>query len=169
MDGVVYKTSTVVYGTAITPEAAPTKEGHTFSGRSEIPATMPAHDVTVTGSFIANGYTLTYMVDGEIYKTYTINYGIKVTPEPAPTKEGYTFSGWSGIPTTMPAENVTVTGTFTINQYKLTYILEGKEYKSYKLDYNTAIVPESVPVKKGMTFSGWGDVSETMPARNVTL
>ena len=169
VDGEEYKTSTVVYGSEITPEAEPTKEGYTFSGWSEIPENMPAGDVVVTGSFIPNSYTLSYIVDGEEYKTASVTYGTAITPEAEPIKEGYTFSGWSEIPNTMPAEDVTVTGSFTINQYLLTYILEGEEYKSYEIDFNTALTPEPVPTKKGMTFSGWGDVPETMPAHNVTL
>ena len=43
-------------GETITPVLAPTKEGFTFSGWSEIPETMPDHDVTITGTFIANTY-----------------------------------------------------------------------------------------------------------------
>ena len=58
-------------------------------------------------------YILTYMVDDEVYKTYEMDYGTAITPEPEPTKEGYIFSGWSQIPATMPAYDVTVTGTFT--------------------------------------------------------
>lgn len=58
-------------------------------------------------------FKLTYMVDGEEYKSYMVDYGATITPEPAPTKEGYTFSGWSNIPATMPDHDVTVTGTFT--------------------------------------------------------
>ena len=169
VDGKVYMTLTIIYGTVITPEAEPVKEGYTFSGWSEIPETMPASDVVVTGSFSINSYILAYLVDGKEYLTLTLDYGTAITPEDEPTREGYTFSGWSDIPTTMPASDVTVTGTFTINQYILSYILDGKEYKSYSVDYNSAIIPESVPVKKGMTFSGWGEVPETMPAHDVTL
>ena len=62
---------------------------------------------------IVSMYTLTYMVDGEVYKTYALSEGEVISPEPAPTKAGYTFFGWSEIPGTMPAHNVTVTGTFT--------------------------------------------------------
>lgn len=58
-------------------------------------------------------YKLTYMVDGVVYKTYDIAYGASITPEAEPTKEGYTFSGWSTIPSKMPAEDVVITGTFT--------------------------------------------------------
>lgn len=56
--------------------------------------------------------TLTYNVDGEEYRSYQIEEGETITPEPVPTKEGYTFFGWSEIPATMPAQDVTVTGTF---------------------------------------------------------
>ena len=69
----------------------------------------------------------------------------------------------------MPAYNVTVTGSFAINQYKLTYMIDGKEYKSYMIDYNSVLTPEVAPVKKGMTFSGWDNIPENMPANNVTI
>lgn len=60
-------------------------------------------------------FKLTYMVDNMEYKSYMLDYGTAITPEPAPTKEGYTFSGWSDIPTTMPAHDVIITGSFTKN------------------------------------------------------
>ena len=58
-------------------------------------------------------FKLTYMVDGEEYKVYNKLYGTTVEPEAAPEKEGYTFSGWSLIPETMPARDVIIVGTFT--------------------------------------------------------
>ena len=169
VDGEEYKTYENEYGTSIMPEVAPTKEGYTFSGWSEIPSTMPAHDVTVTGTFSINKYKLTYTVDGEEYKSYEVEYGASITPEAAPTKEGYTFSGWSEIPETMPAHDVTVTGTFSINKYKLTYTVDGEEYKSYEVEYGTSITPEAAPTKEGYTFSGWSEIPETMPAHDVTV
>ena len=169
VDGVEYKSFDVEYGSAITPESAPTKEGYFFSGWSMIPATMPANDVTVTGSFTKGAYKLTYIVDGEVYKTLGYDYGSTITSEPAPTKEGYTFSGWSEIPATMPAKDVTVTGTFTINKYKLTYKVDGVEYKSSDVEYGSAITPEAAPTKEGYTFSGWSEIPATMPAHDVTV
>ena len=58
-------------------------------------------------------YTVTYMIDEEVYKTYTVEYGADIAEEAAPEKEGYIFSGWDAIPTTMPAHDVTITGKFT--------------------------------------------------------
>ena len=112
VDGEEYETMTVEYGKEIPLPATPEKEGHTFSGWSEIPATMPAEDITVTGSFAVNYYTVTYIVDGEVYETVTVMYGKEIPLPATPEKEGYTFSGWSEIPETMPAEDIIVEGTF---------------------------------------------------------
>lgn len=169
VDGGEYKTSEIEFGSAIIAEDNPTKEGYTFSGWSEIPETMPASDVTITGSFTINKYKLTYTLDGEEYKTAEVDYGTALTPEEAPVKEGYTFSGWSEIPETMPANDVTVTGTFTVNKYKLTYMVDGEEYKASEVDYGTAITAEAVPTKEGYTFSGWSEIPSTMPAEDVTV
>ena len=169
VDGTVYKSYEVEYGSAITPEAEPTKEGYTFSGWSDIPETMPAKDVTVNGTFSKGSYKLTYMVDGNTYKTVSYDYGVTITPEAAPTKEGYSFSGWSGVPATMPANDVTVTGTFSINKYKLTYMVDGEVYKTYEIMYGSTLIPEAEPAKDGYTFSGWSEIPETMPAKDVTV
>ena len=169
VDGEVYKTVEVEYNSVIMPESEPTKEGYTFSGWSEIPGTMPANDVTITGSFIVNTYTLTYIVDGEVYKTCQVDYGTTIIPEESPTKTGYTFSGWDEVPSTMPARDVTVNGTFAINSYKLTYLVDGEEYKTFEIVFDTAIIPEAEPTKEGHTFSGWSEIPETMPANDVTV
>ena len=73
-------------------------------------------------------FKLIYMVDGEEYKTYEVEYGAKITPEPTPTKEGYTFSGWSYIPSTMPAQDVTVYGTFSVDESEYA-VRNGIKYK----------------------------------------
>ena len=169
VDDEVYKTFEIEEGEDITPEPAPLKEGYSFSGWSEIPETMPAHDVTITGYFTANKYNLIYQVDGEEYKTYEVEYGATITPENDPTKEGYTFSGWSKIPKTMPAHDVTVSGTFAINTYKLIYMIDGEEYKSLNVEYGATITPEAEPTKEGYIFSGWSEIPETMPAHDVTV
>ena len=169
VDGQTYKTVSMDFGTPIIAEEYPTKEGYNFSGWDEIPSSMPAKDLIVTGAFTINKYKLTYMVDGEEYKSEQVNYGATITPEVVPTKEGYSFSGWSLIPKTMPAKDVAVTGSFAINSYKLTYIVDGEEYKSVQVNYGEEITPEAEPNKEGYTFSGWSLIPETMPAKDVTI
>lgn len=73
-------------------------------------------------------YNLIYMVDGEVYKTVSYDFGAPITPEPTPTKEGYIFSGWSDIPETMPANDVTVYGTFSVDESEYA-VRDGIKYK----------------------------------------
>ncbi len=109
-DSIVH-TDQVLYGKTV-PEYAyePQKEGYTFSGWSEIPATMPANDVVVNGTFRVNNYLLTYVVDDVIYQSDTLEYGSEIIPAEAPNAAGKTFMGWENLPASMPAENIQVIG-----------------------------------------------------------
>ncbi len=110
-----------------------------------------------------------YTVDGEVYKTYYHHAGVKIKTEPAPEKEGYSFSGWNNEPTVMPDHDITIAGTFSINKYKLVYQVDGTDYKSIDVEYGATITPEAEPTKEGYTFSGWSEIPETMPAHDVTV
>jgi len=64
---------------------------------------------------MADKYKLKYQIGDEVVKTVELVYGSKILQTwtyLAPSKEGYTFSGWSEIPETMPAHDVTITGRF---------------------------------------------------------
>lgn len=117
------QTKTVAEGTVLANVLpTPTKEGYTFTGWSGIPESgnMPTNDLTVTAQFSINSYKLTYKVDGEVYgDVETIEYGAAINPRTAPTKDGFSFSGWNGLPETMPAHDVEVTGEFTGIKYKV--------------------------------------------------
>ena len=65
------------------------------------------------GIFTRSVYTLTYLVNGEEYKSYQLEFEAAITPKPAIEREGHTFSGWNEIPATMPAHMVIVTGSLT--------------------------------------------------------
>jgi hypothetical protein len=114
---------------------------------------MPAKDITVTGSFAINKYKLTYMVDGAEYKSSEIEYGAKITPEAEPAKEGYTFSGWSTIPETMPSEDVMITGSFeqiTETVGNVTYQINGDEVSVV----NTGEVNGTLQIEATVTING---------------
>ena len=169
LDGIIYKIESYNIGAIINPEPAPVKDGYTFSGWISVPSTMPENDVIVTGTFSKGTYKLSYVLDDEVYKITACDFGAPIIPEVSPKKEGWTFSGWSNIPTTMPANDVTVTGKFTKNTYKLTYMVDGQVYKTVNNEYGATVISEPAPTKEGYTFSGWSNTLLTMPARNVTI
>ena len=169
VDGELYKTENYAYGATIAAAEAPTKEGHSFSGWSEIPATMPAKDVTVTGYFTINKYLVTFKIDDEVIVADSLEYGAAIVVPEAPDREGYTFDGWGEVAETVPASDVTYEGSYTINSYQLTYVVDGETVKSDSVVYGTAIVALEEPTKEGHTFSGWNEVPATMPAKDVTV
>ena len=235
--------TTEKYGAAVTVAADATAPGYTFSGWSrEDGFTMPAENVTITGSFTANGktpykvehyqqnleddgYTLadTENLTGEtdttatanpktypgfafngtaegtvasgniagdgslVLKLYytrnsydvtyaytgtvptgasalpekaTVKYGAPVTVAEAATAPGYTFSGWSRNDFTMPAENVTITGSFTANsntEYTVRHHFQNILDDAY--DADTAMLSE--------TLSGTTDTLTAAAAKTV--
>ena len=162
------------YGTAITPPAAPTRTGYTFAGWDKtIPATMPAENITLTARWTVNQYTITFKPEnGGQDIVIKQDYGTAITAPANPTKTGYTFAGWDkAIPSTMPAENITLTAQWQVNQYTITFKPEnGGQDIVIKQDYGTAITAPANPTKTGYTFAGWDKaIPSTMPAENITL
>ena len=162
------------YDTAITAPADPTREGYTFIGwDKEIPTTMPAENMTVTAQWEINQYTITFdTAGGSEIAPITQDYGTAITAPADPTREGYTFIGWDkAIPATMPAENMTVTAQWEINQYTITFdTAGGSEITPIIQDYDTAITAPADPTREGYTFIGWDKaIPTTMPAENITL
>ena len=162
------------YGTAITPPAAPTKTGYTFAGWDKtIPSTMPAEDMTLTAKWQVNQYTITFKPEnGGEDIVIKQDYGTAITPPAAPTRTGYTFAGWDReSPTTMPAENITLTARWQVNQYTITFKPEnGGQDIVIKQDYGTAITAPANPTKTGYTFAGWDKtIPSTMPAGDMAI
>lgn len=174
-DDVVVSESVLDYASVIEAPADPSKTGYTFMGWSpafEEGATVPAEDITFTAQWQINQYTITFDTDGgsEI-SPITQDYDSEVIAPENPTKTGYTFAGWDKeFPTTMPAEDVTVKAQWTVNSYKLTYMVDGEVYKEYILEYGAPITPEPAPEKTDWLFSGWKeDIPSTMPAEDVVI
>ena len=149
-------TITQDYGTAIAAPADPTREGYTFTGWDrDIPATMPAENMTVTAKWKVNQYTITFDTNGGSEITpITQDYGTAITAPANPTREGYTFIGWDkAIPATMPAENMTITAKWKVNQYTITFDSNGgSEIAPITQDYGTAITAPADPTREGYTF-----------------
>lgn len=170
VDGEVYATDNIEYGATITPIAEPVKEGYTFSGWSEVPETMPASDVTISGTYTVNNYTVTFKIGDEVIFSESMAYGTEIVAPEAPEKEGYTFDGWGEVAATVPASDVTYEGTYTVNVYNVYYYVGDELVHTAEVAYGETI-PEYVyeATTEGDEFLGWiGDTYETMPAHDVT-
>ena len=107
----------------------PTKTGHTFkgwklNGEGEAMMTVTITQgstghLAYTATWQVNKYTITFNSNGgSDVDPITQDYGTTVTAPDDPTKPGCDFAGWTPeLPETMPAENMTVTATWT----ELTY------------------------------------------------
>ena len=161
------------YGDPISVED-PTKPGYTFAGWSPaLPATMPDTDLDVTAQWTINQYTITFDTDGwTSIDPITQDYDTDVEAPADPTKTGYTFAGWNKtIPTKMPAENITIKALWTINQYTITFSVDGgSDVVSITDEYGADLTVPANPTKPGYTFKWWSPAfPETMPAENLTL
>ena len=169
VDNKVLSARKVNEGEVITP---PEKDGNgnTISWYT-YPETMPAYNLVVYGMtaqpVTPTKYTITYVLDGQTYRSVTVDEGATVSKEKAPYKEGYTFNGWQNEPTTMPANNVTVSGSFSINTYRLAFIVENKELSKQDVTYGSAITTPSKD-SEGYTIS-WYSHPATMPAYNLVV
>ena len=167
-------TITQDYDTPITAPADPTREGYTFTGWDrDIPAIMPAENVTVTAKWVVNQYTITFdTAGGSAVASITQDYGTAIAAPADPTREGYTFIGWDkAIPATMPAENMIITAKWKVNQYTITFDSNGgSEIAPITQDYGTAITAPADPTREGYTFIGWDKaIPATMPAEDLTI
>ena len=158
--------------------ADPTKEGYTFIGwyKGEEKwnfADAVTEALTLTAKWQLNQYTITFdTAGGSEVPSITQDYGTAITPPAAPTRTGYTFVGWDReSPTTMPAEDMTITARWQVNQYTITFKPEnGGQDIVIKQDYGTAITAPANPTKTGYTFAGWDKtIPSTMPAGDMII
>jgi uncharacterized repeat protein (TIGR01451 family)/uncharacterized repeat protein (TIGR02543 family) len=142
-----------------------------------IAAGLAGVDVTgVNGGFVPTTFTVSYDYGtapasaSALPASATHSTGDSVTVAAAATAPGYTFSGWSDASTTspvtisngsftMPARNVTLTGTWTPKTYTVKYDTNGGTPATIadKTDVkwsDSSLLPAE-PTKAGFTFAGW--------------
>ncbi len=173
----------------------PTREGYTFAGWIGTGLDGATQTVTIANGSIGNRsyvatwtpitYTLTYDLAGGTLATvnpseYTIeSAAITLTN---PTREGYTFAGWTGTGLEEAAVDVTIakgstgnrsyTATWTPITYTLTYDLAGGAVATANpTEYNieSAAITLTNPTREGYTFAGWIGTGLEEAAKSVTI
>ena len=135
---------------------APVKEGYVFVGWSpEIDEIYG--DTTYQAQFEAVIVSETYTVifkdhDGTVLKTETVESGKSATAPEDPTREGYTFAGWSDDFTNVTA-NVEVVATYTENAPE-TYIVIFKDHDGTVLKTETVESGKSATAPADPTREG---------------
>ena len=164
----------------------PTKEGYVFdkwiivSGSdSEIIGNklkVGTEEVTVKAIY-KQLYTLTINLNGGSSSQSLTHYMLEGTTLilTEPTKNGYTFNGWTGegingSTFTMGSSNVTISASWNVINYTITYNLNGgsgNNPSSYNIDTTTFILTN--PTKTGYTFNGWTGSNGSSPQTSVTI
>ena len=123
---VIEKTMAVTYGEQLGDMPVPMRTGYFFRGWYDAPVEGKCYgnsdgkgtsrydkteNCTLYAQWVINRYTITFdTVGGSEIAPITQDYDTAITAPADPTREGYTFMGWDKeIPTTMPAENITIT------------------------------------------------------------
>ena len=110
-------------------------------------------------------HNLSYYLNDVLYKSYTLEEGEYITPEPAPEKDGYTFSGWSEIPERMPKQDVTVTGSLTLTSQ--TFTQNGIHYQLWVKPQTADVTGVTLEDISG--FSGQIDIPSTLTVNGKTF
>ena len=176
--GGTYATQIVQAGEKAIEPDVPSRQGYQFTDWY-LDDTKYDFDTAVTGNmtltakWTANSYTITFDTGGgSAIAPITQDYGTAITAPADPTREGYTFIGWDkAIPATMPAEDLTVTAQWRINQYTIAFDTDGgSAIAPITQDYGTQITAPADPTREGYTFIGWDKaIPATMPAESITI
>lgn len=171
----------------------PTKPGYAFAGwtgsngnTAQKTVTIPkgsTGDKTYDAHWTPINYTISYDLQGGTMSGQKTSYNIE-TPTfsiPTPTKNGYTFLGWTGTDLTSASKSVTIkqgsigNRTYKANwkaiDYNISYDLQGGTASGLKTSYNIETPDFSLvtPTKKGYTFTGWTGSNGNTPQTSVTI
>ena len=147
----------------------------------------PTEDVTLYARWAINSYSITFETyGGSTMYPYLAHYGFDVSDVEDPVKQGYTFGGWYRdseftIPytlTTIPAESIILYAKWNINEYSISFEVNGgSSMDPITQQYQTDVVPPVQPFKEGYAFLGWyrdeglsvSYTFTTMPSEDITL
>ena len=178
VEGKEYNSFDLEVGAEIPAVEDPVKEGFKFNGWDGLPETMPANDVTVNALFLqyfkvnisaGEGGTVNFEAKEEGYLD-----GDEITVTATAADDKFRFVKWSdGVTeatrTISVNSNIDLVAEFEQYLYTITYKVEGKDYKTAKVEKGTAIPAVEDPVKEGFKFNGWEGLPETMPAEDITV
>ena len=184
-DGTAVASRQVEEGGLVTWPADPARTGYTFTGWDYSFSKPITAAQTITANWQINTYNITYTLNGGTNAaanpaSYTIA-SADITLQ-APTRAGYTFTGWTYAGQTTPTATVTIphgstgarayTANWQINTYNITYTLNGgtnaaANPATYTVESTNITLQQ--PTRTGYTFTGWTYAGQTTPTLAVTI
>ena len=121
--------------------------------------------------FAPNQHLLTFISEGDTVRSELQDYNSTIVLPENPSKEGYSFTKWTpSVASKMPNNPLTYEAQFQINEYTMTYVVDGQEIRWITKNYGESIPATSAPTKTGFTFAGWDpEVPATIPGSNMTF
>lgn len=163
----------VADGGKATEPVAPVRDGYTFDGwlldgQLYDFATPVTGNITLTADWTINTYTVRFdTAGGSSVPEQAIDHGQKVTEPAAPTREGYTFTGWllDGRPfdfTTSVTGDLTLTAGWQENEppapvtHTVTFdSAGGSPVEPQTVADGAAAIDPGTPERDGYKFTGW--------------
>ena len=168
----------------------PTKNGYTFnkwsleSGNSILSGNtiiIGTQDTSIKALYGIDTYTISYTLNGGS-ATNPTSYNIETNTITLnnPTRNGYTFAGWTGSNGSTKQTTVTIpkgstgnknyTANYDVVPYTISYTLNGGSATnptSYNIETNTITLNN--PTKNGYTFAGWTGSNGSTKQTTVTI
>ena len=161
----------VVYGEKMNGASVPTRKGYKFlywktedGSRWDISSDyLRESGITLYAVWERNSYTIKFDSNGGTeVEEQTKFFGDSVEEPLEPTRDGYTFKGWtygaSDYDFSSPVEsNMTLTAKWDINWYKVTYDGNGGTVMAVEssVEYLNTVSKPQDPVRDGYVFKTW--------------
>ena len=172
--------SEVYYGAALDIATPAAREGYTFIGWNvDVPATMPASDLTLVSQWSENDADYTAYnaavaaaqakkAETDYDKTYTAESRAALDAALAEKVSGKKYSEQSVVDAAAKAINDAV-ASLEVMTYNATFYVDGAEYRVVPTKVGEQIIAPENPAKEGFVFTGWDKEVGAMGTEDVSF
>lgn len=153
VDGEVVKQEEVIEGGTAT-EFIPTKEGYEFYGWDKGLENISS-DIETNAVFEKLNFTVKYFVDEKLVHTEYVSYGDDSPYSKRPTKDGYTFTGWS-VSDMNVKTNIETTALFEKKSFTVKFVdMNDNLIEEQTVFYGESAIAPEAPALDGYEFVKW--------------
>ena len=172
--------SEVYYGAALDIATPAAREGYTFIGWNvDVPATMPASDLTLVSQWSENDADYTAYnaavaaaqakkAETDYDKTYTAESRAALDAALAEKVSGKKYSEQNVVDAATKAINDAI-AALDLMTYNATFYVDGAEYRVVPTKVGEQIIAPENPTKEGFVFTGWDKEVGVMGTEDVSF